>query len=59
MNRSTITQGLRGLVKNLNFIPKNGGKPVESSKGMTFSKILKPLLTQVPSLNCLTVCYLP
>ena len=44
MNRSTITQGLWGLVKkNLNFIPKNGGKPVKSSKGMTFSKILKPL----------------
>ena len=43
MNRTTITQGLLGLVKNLNFIPKNSEKPVKGSKGMPFGKILKPL----------------
>lgn len=40
MSSSHITQGLLGIARNLDFIPKNHRKPVKGFEGITFGKIL-------------------
>lgn len=40
MSGSHITQGLLGIMRNLEFIPKNNRKLVKGFEGITFGKIL-------------------
>lgn len=40
MSSSHIPQGLLGIARNLDFIPKNNRKPVKGFEGITVGKIL-------------------